>query len=254
MLATLLFVTASATAIAEETPADANVLPEHRASIKAKPAKRGWDYDMRRITPIHGDAAAGEAKTTICVACHGPKGNSTVGLFPQLAGQRAEYLYGRLLDFQDSDEALPYYQAVLPMPQQAREMSDTDLRNIAAYFAAQVPAPTLPPTSTANIKQGEHLYLHGDPTRGIPPCQGCHGTYAEGGPTGGGSQYLAYPALHGQHAVFIADRLLHYREMGGWPRFSSDDAIMHGVAVTLSDEDMKAIANYLASLEPNSSR
>jgi cytochrome c553 len=211
-------------------------------------------YDMRRIEPISGDAAAGEKKVTVCFACHGQKGNSQVPLFPQLAGQRIDYLYSRLLDFQHSDEKLPYYTAVLPMPQQAREMSDQDLRNIAAYFSAQVPEATLPPTSKSNIKQGEELYLHGDPSRGIPPCQGCHGTYAEGGPIGAGSQYLAYPALHGQHSVFMTDRLRNYRENGGWPHFSTDDKIMHVVALTLSDQDISALTNYLASLAPNSAK
>jgi cytochrome c553 len=211
-------------------------------------------YDMRRIDPIHGDAEAGEKKVTVCVACHGPRGNSQVSLFPQLAGQRADYIYSRLLDFQHNDEKLPYYAAVMPMPQQAREMSDSDLRDVAAYFSAQVPTATLPPTSTSDIKQGEELYHHGDPARGIPPCQGCHGVYAEGGPLVAGSQYLAYPALHGQHAVFMTDRLRNYRDNGGWPHFSTGDKIMHPVASTLSDADISAITNYLASLPPTNSK
>ncbi|MDR2013528.1 MAG: cytochrome c4 [Rhodanobacter sp.] len=248
-LAALLLIAAGATARAADT------VVEHRVNT-AVSTRAGVAnlYDMRRIEPIRGDAAAGAAKVTICVACHGPQGNSVVPLFPQLAGQRAEYLYGRLLDFQDADEKLPYYTAVIPMPQQAREMSDTDLRDIAVYFAAQVPEVTLPPTLAANIHQGEELYLHGDSERGIPPCQGCHGAYGEGGPVDAGSQYLAYPALHGQHAVFMTDRLRNYRENGGWPHFSTDDKIMHSVAKTLSDQDISAITNYLAWLAPTSSR
>lgn len=35
---------------------------------------------------VVGDAAAGQAKTAVCSACHGPDGNSLVPNFPKLAG------------------------------------------------------------------------------------------------------------------------------------------------------------------------
>ena len=39
-----------------------------------------------------GDAAAGEAKSAICAACHGVDGNSTVAMWPKIAGQHAQYI------------------------------------------------------------------------------------------------------------------------------------------------------------------
>src|SRR4029077_19291338 len=62
-------------------------------------AYAGRYVDLRRIEPIRGDMDSGAAKTTVCVACHGPSGNSIVPQFPSLAGQRADYLYHRLVAF-----------------------------------------------------------------------------------------------------------------------------------------------------------
>ena len=41
---------------------------------------------------IVGDAKAGQAKTAVCGACHGPDGNSAAPNFPKLAGQGERYL------------------------------------------------------------------------------------------------------------------------------------------------------------------
>ena len=38
-------------------------------------------------TPAVADAAAGEAKAAVCLACHGPMGNSVNPIWPSLAGQ-----------------------------------------------------------------------------------------------------------------------------------------------------------------------
>jgi len=55
--------------------------------------------DLRRIEPLRGDAGAGKAKAVVCGACHGATGISPVPAFPNLAGQRAEYLYWQLVEF-----------------------------------------------------------------------------------------------------------------------------------------------------------
>lgn len=217
-------------------------------SALASVAARASGYaDQRPIEPIHGDAAAGAAKAAICVACHGPNGNAIVPTFPRLAGQRADYLYYRLLEFKNADTKLPYY-AASPMPAQAQPLSDADMRNVAAYFSTQTPLPSptneAPPTGSA----GERLFREGDASRGIPPCEGCHGSNAEGGPTAAGNQYLVYPALRGQHALYLVARLQNYRE--GRPNYASGDYVMRGVAQTLDAESIQAIALWLASLPP----
>jgi cytochrome c553 len=215
----------------------------------------GADYiDLRRIEPIHGDASAGAAKAAVCAACHGPNGNSLVPLFPRLAGQRADYLYYRLLEFKQADPKDPYY-AASPMTAQAAALSEDDMRNVAAFFAAQTQTTVAASAAPVALQdaRGESLYLHGDSERGIPACQGCHGGAAQG-PSFDSSvraqqHFAAWPALRGQHGAYLISRLTRYRDAK--PHATSNDFIMRGVAGTLDDDAIAALAAWLGSLPPS---
>src|SRR6202521_4968033 len=185
--------------------------------------------DLRRIEPVHGDASAGAQKATVCFACHGANGVSVAPTFPRLAGQRADYLYHRLVSFNHADPKDPYY-SKSPMPVLAAKLSDGDMRDLASYFAAQVPQATDAAATATDVAaaatasgRGEILYRSGDPSHGVPPCQGCHGIEAEG-VHALAVQYAAYPALRGQYAPYIIARLTSFRQ--GLPHDSSNDFIM----------------------------
>jgi cytochrome c553 len=205
--------------------------------------------DLRRIEPIHGDAAAGAQKATVCFACHGANGVSVAPTFPRLAGQRADYLYHRLVSFNHADPKDPYY-SKSPMTALAAKLSDDDMRDLATFFATQVPQATEVAAAAAASPRGELLYRSGDLSRGVPPCQGCHGAEAEGvhAPA---VQYAAYPSLRGQYAPYVIARLTGFRQ--GLPHDSSNDFIMSGVARTLDDDAIQAIAAWLSSLTPTKS-
>jgi cytochrome c553 len=199
--------------------------------------------DLRRIEPMHGDPAEGQKKAALCFACHGAAGVPLAPMFPRLAGQRADYLYHRLLSFKHAGPKDPYY-SVSPMTPNVATLSDTDMRNLAAFFASQTP----PATSTAAPSgDGEALFLAGNPARGVPPCQGCHGADAGGPPIATG-QYAAYPSLRGQGAAYLIARLTSFHK--NQPHDTSNDFIMGGVAQTLDDNSIQAIAAWLSSLAP----
>jgi cytochrome c553 len=120
------------------------------------------------------------------------------------------------------------------------------------YFAAQAQIATVPPPAAAVDGRGAALYSGGDPARGVPPCQGCHGASALGGPVEYGNQYLAYPLLRGQHAAYLVPRLTNFRN--GMPNGSSNDFIMHGVALSLDDGSIQSLAAWLESLPPASAK
>jgi cytochrome c553 len=200
--------------------------------------------DLRQIEPIHGDAAAGAKKATVCFACHGANGASVAPTFPRLAGQRADYLYHRLISFKRADPKDPYY-SVSPMTPNVANLSDTDMRDLAMYFSSQTPTATA--AAAAAPGKGEALFLTGDPARGIPPCQGCHGAEAEG-PSISTGQYAAYPSLRGQYAPYLIARLTSFHK--NLPHDTTNDFIMGGLAQTLDDESIQAIANWLSSLTP----
>jgi cytochrome c553 len=207
--------------------------------------------DLRNVAPIHGDAAAGAKKAVVCFACHGANGTSIAPTFPRLAGQRIDYLYHRLLIFKHASAKDPYYSAS-PMTPMALPLSDVDMRDLAAFFASQQPQPATPmiPTSAASLQTGAQLFKAGDPTRGIPPCQGCHGAEARG-PSISTGPFAVYPLLRAQYAPYIVSRLTSFRK--DLPHDTSSDFIMSNVAHTLDDDSLQAIAAWLSSLPPEKS-
>jgi cytochrome c553 len=186
----------------------------------------------------------------VCHACHGV-GASVAPTFPRLAGQRPDYLYHRLISFKRADPKDPYY-AQSPMRAQVANLSDADMRDLAVYYAAQTPTVTgAAAAQQAAEGKGQELFLAGDPTRGIPPCQGCHGADAGGTPTATG-QYAAYPSLRGQYSMYLVARLTSFHK--NLPHDTTNDFIMSGVARTLDDASIQAIAAWLGSLTPAGSQ
>lgn len=206
---------------------------------------RGDFVDLRRVEAIRGDAAAGAAKAAACVACHGADGISPVPMFPNLAGQSAEYLYWSLLAFQREARADS------PMTAVVAALADVDLRDLAAHFAAmpRIPAQPSAATGDGDGQRGGALYRNGDRARGVPPCQGCHGTDGGGHPLADtATAWRTYPALRNQHAAYVVQKLADYRD--GRHKLTSNDQIMRGVARTLDEADMRDIAAWLETLPP----
>jgi cytochrome c553 len=198
--------------------------------------------DLRRIGAMQGDAKAGEAKITVCIACHGVEGNAIVPLFPVLAGQRADYTYAALLGFQRRNDPTS------AMTAQVKELSDADLRNIAVYFAGTARRAAAPVTGDARlVSAGEQLFRAGDASKGIPPCQGCHGAQADGHPLAADAAfYRLFPILRGQHADYLFARLLNYRD--GKTSDTSNARIMRGVAQNIDDSSARAISAWASQL------
>jgi cytochrome c553 len=208
-------------------------------------ARAGDDLlDLRRIEALHGDAAAGKTGATVCGACHGPLGIAPVPLFPNLAGQKAEYLYWRLVAFKRA--AKPES----PMTAQVANLDDVAMRDLAAWFASlPPPAAAAAVANNGSSTQGETLYRDGSPARGIPPCQGCHGADAHGHPRADESaQWRVYPALHGQHAAYLLQRL---KDLGADASpLSSSAHVMAPIARSLDADSAAAIASWLESGAP----
>ena len=78
-----------------------------------------------------GDAAAGKAKSATCVACHGKNGMSTNPMYPNIAGQHAQYLVKALKGYKSGARGDATMKAM------AAPLSDGDIENLAAYYATQ---------------------------------------------------------------------------------------------------------------------
>ena len=83
---------------------------------------------------VAGDAAAGAKKVGTCVACHGAKGVSANPLWPNLAGQKDQYLIKQMKAYRDGGRQDPM------MSPMAKPLSDEDIADIAAYYSSLDPS------------------------------------------------------------------------------------------------------------------
>ena len=183
-------------------------------------------------TAVVGDAAAGQAKTAVCGACHGPDGNSMAPNFPTLAGQGDRYLLKQLHEIKDGKRQ------VLEMTGLLANLNDQDLADIAAYYSSQ--KGSVGAADPALVAQGEALFRGGNLEKGMPACIGCHS------PDGQGLAAAGFPHLGGQHASYIEKQLTDFRE--GDRTNDGDSMIMRGIAAKMSNKDIKALASYIQGL------
>ena len=183
-------------------------------------------------TAVVGDAAAGQAKTAVCGACHGPDGNSMAPNFPKLAGQGDRYLLKQLHEIKDGKRQ------VLEMTGLLANLNDQDLADIAAYYSSQ--KGSVGAADPALVAQGEALFRGGNLEKGMPACIGCHS------PDGQGLAAAGFPHLGGQHASYIEKQLTDFRD--GDRTNDGDSMIMRGIAAKMSNKDIKALASYIQGL------
>ncbi|MEJ2310626.1 MAG: cytochrome c [Gammaproteobacteria bacterium] len=85
---------------------------------------------LSTTTVLAGDAAAGKAKSTTCVACHGMDGISAIPNYPNLKGQKEAYLVKQMKDFKSGNRKDPV------MSSMAMPLSDEDIADLAAYYSS----------------------------------------------------------------------------------------------------------------------
>ncbi len=179
-----------------------------------------------------GDAGAGQGKTAVCGACHGPDGNSMVPVFPKLAGQGERYLLKQMQDIKGGKRV------VIEMTGMLSSLGEQDLADIAAYYAAQ--KGSLGSADEKSVALGEALFRGGRLSEGVPACAGCHA------PDGVGNAQAGFPHLGGQHADYISKQLIAYRL--GERSNDGETMVMRAVAAKLSDQDIDALAQYIQGL------
>jgi cytochrome c553 len=178
-----------------------------------------------------GTAEAGQTKAVVCQACHGATGNSANPDWPSLAGLGADYIADQLKNFKEGKRNNP---VMMPI---ASALSSDDMADVGAYFDTQVN--TGLEADPSYWKAGEKLYRGGDNARGIPACMACHG------PTGRGNEPAKFPALRGQHSVYVVKQLTDY---ASGARNTGPNGIMPTIAKRLSPDDMRNVAAYVQGL------
>ena len=189
-------------------------------------------------TAAEGNVQAGKTKAAACAACHGADGNSSVAMYPKLAGQHAKYIEKQLHDFKagmTSGGKEGRNNAI--MGGMAMGLSEQDMKDLAAYYAAQHMTPGATPEAV--VEAGKALYTAGDKSRGIPACTACHG------PRGNGMGLAGFPKISFQHPDYIKAQLKAFRDGS---RSNDLNGMMRDIAAKLTDKDIDILAAYLAGL------
>ena len=210
LLIALLAVSASASA-EEKKPA---------AAPKVDAAKGGALY-------TDGDNARG---LPACVSCHGANGNSTIAVNPRLSAQHESYIYKQLVNFTTAERNQPV------MTTYAKMLTDEEKHNVAAWLSAQAAKPGAAKNKDT-IELGKKIYRGGIADKNVPACASCHGATGSGIP-------IQYPRLAGQHQDYTVAQLGLFKSGG-----RKNSAQMTTIAQRMSDEEMKAVADYVAGLK-----
>ena len=176
-----------------------------------------------------------EAKTAMCMGCHNIKGYQAsfpeVYKVPMIAGQSAKYIAAALTAYKNGDRKHPTMRGI------ADSLSDQDMADVAAYYEQSGKTDAVLPAKAAHepsaavaelLKKGACVSCHGDNfSKPIDP---------------------SYPKIAGQHADYLFVALKSYKTEGTatWGRANG---VMGGVAKQFSNNELKALAGYVASLD-----
>ena len=176
-----------------------------------------------RDAPSRSKVEAGRAKSKVCAACHGPDGNAKIPGTPSLAGQPTMFTHWQLIKYRDGRRQDPQ------MSPFAAKLSDEDMADLAAFYAAQKPTQrpaTLDPQKVEDGKKAAVFYQ----------CTSCHRQNLAG--------HEQIPRLAGQDFAYLRKLLRGFKE-----KTASDlDGTMTMAAVPLTDEDIEILTHFLASL------
>ena len=181
-------------------------------------------------------AKAQQIATRVCAVCHGSDGNSTLATNPVLAGQHAEYTLKQLTNFSPRD-GKPAERPNAVMSGMVANLSTDDVRDLAAYFQAQTPAPRLA-RDAGLVRLGQAIYRGGILSKNVAACSACHAPNGAGVPA-------QFPRLAGQYAEYTTAQLKAFRS---GERANDPNRTMRMVAEKLSDREIAAVAEYIAGL------
>jgi cytochrome c553 len=174
------------------------------------------------------DIAAGQEKAKVCAACHGENGVSSMPGIPSLAGQQDQFIQWQLVFFRSGRRPNP---AMAPI---VGGLSDQDVRDLGAYFHS------LPyNTKVADGPANPDLTAKGRTIAAQHHCASCHTDSYRGD--------RAAAAIADQREDYLVKALTDYRSAA---RPSVGVAAMTEAAAGLSDDEIAAVAHYLATLGP----
>jgi len=168
------------------------------------------------------DNAAVQEKAAVCSGCHGENGISQTENIPSLAGQPDQFIQWQLVFFRAGSRKNDQMQPI------AEEITNEDIRNFGAYFAQMTPPKAAEDADPDLSKKGAQVAVG-------RRCASCH--------TDSFAGTKAVARLAGQREEYLVKALHDYKSS---QRVGGGGAAMADVAYHMSDEEITAVAHYLA--------
>jgi cytochrome c553 len=171
------------------------------------------------------DVAAGKEKAELCIGCHGERGISQMENIPSLAAQPDQFIQWQLVFFRAGARKNEQMQPIV------EQINNEDIRNLGAYFASLTPPKATKPDDNPDLSK------KGAQAAAGRRCASCHtDSYA-------GTKGVA--RIAGQREEYLVKALHDYKS---GVRSGGAMAAMADVAYPLSEEEIEALAHYLAHL------
>lgn len=197
-------------------------------------------FSASALGEVTGNAKRGAEAAAVCVACHQADGSGKHieggESWPRLAGLNATYIAKQLHDFKSGARSNATMKPFASM------LNEQQIADVAAYYSQMPPTPGLggEKADEALLLRGESIALRGDWSAYLVSCKSCHGPDNQGAGT-------VFPGIAGQHAGYIE------RQLQAWKsktRSNDPQDLMGSVARRMSDEDIRAVAAWLANQPP----
>lgn len=200
-------------------------------------AAAGCANTPRSRDTANPDVAGRTLAQQVCSNCHGVTGVARSPNFPNLAAQQKAYLVAQLEGFRAHSRRDPAgFEYMWGL---SHHLTDAQIQDLAAYFAAQPPAHQPIEGKTERIAAGKAIFEHGLPAQSVPPCASCHGA------DGGGN--ANFPRLAGQHLDYLVKQLTVFQRTDERP----EGSVMKVVAHSLTRDNIENVAAYLQSMPRN---
>jgi cytochrome c553 len=170
------------------------------------------------------DLEAAKKKAEICAGCHGENGISQMENVPSLAGQPDQYIQWQLVFFRAGARKNDQMQPIV------EQLDNNDIRNLGAYFASLTPPKATPDDNPDLSKKGAQAAVG-------RRCANCH--------TDSFAGTNAVARIADQREEYLLKALRDYKSS---VRSGGGMAAMADVAYPLSEEEITALAHYLAHL------
>ncbi|MDQ0141999.1 c-type cytochrome [Cupriavidus necator] len=182
------------------------------------------DRSMAHAAPADVIGRGATLALNNCTMCHGARGMSASNA-PNLAGQYPEVVIKQLQDYRSGKRGSAIMESL------ARNLSERDITDLAAYYASLPKARTAPTTYDESLPP---LVRVGDPLRNVAPCISCHG---------GVDQKFGAPWLEGMPHDYLTTELRAFRN---GQRRNDAEGQMRNMARAMTDKEIEEVAGFYA--------